>query len=176
MVLLYDSIERFPQAHYEIHMGWNHLEDWLKQQAETGIPGSGLDLDPDFQRAHVWTPEQQVSYVEFILQGGESSRLLYWNHPNWMSNFKGYLTLVDGKQRLEAVRAFLRNEVPAFGHTLKDMEPRFLSKVDAHFMMRIAKLKTRKDILKWYLMINAGGTPHTKKELDRVRKLLEAEK
>lgn len=39
-------------------------------------------------------------------------------------------------------------------------------------------MATFKDIPKfpqahyWYLGINAGGTPHTKKELDRVRKLL----
>lgn len=46
MALLYDSIERFPQAHYEIHVGWKFLEEWLESQKNTGMPGSGLDLDP----------------------------------------------------------------------------------------------------------------------------------
>jgi len=171
----YESIDRFPQAHYEIDLDWDYLEEWLESQKNTRIPESGIDLDPDFQRAHVWTPEQQVSYVEFILRGGESGRVLYWNHPNWQGSFKGYLTLVDGKQRLEAVRAFLRNEIPAFGSLLKDMESRFLRKTGSGFKMRIARLKTRKDVLNWYLMINSGGTPHTSEELDRVRELLKKE-
>jgi len=164
-----DSIEKFPQAHYEINVGWDYVEDWLKGQEP-------LDLDPDFQRMHVWKPDQQTAYVEFILRGGESSRVLYWNHPNWMGSFEGKLTLIDGKQRLEAVRAFLRNEVPVFGgHLFSDLDARSVRIAHADFRMRVASLKTRKDELNWYLAINAGGTPHSKKELDRVRALLAKE-
>jgi hypothetical protein len=178
-LLQYKSIEQFPQAHYEINVDWGYLESWLedknREKEETGF--RGLELNPDFQRMHVWTPEQQSHYVEYILRGGESGRVLYWNHPNWMGSFKGYLTLVDGKQRMEAVRAFLRNEVEVFGgYRLKEMEPRFVGLGHADFRMRIAKLPTRKQMLQWYLMINAGGTPHTSDELDRVRALLAAEK
>lgn len=171
----YESIDRFPQAHYQMDLPWDGLEEWLERQGKTGIPESGIDLSPDFQRAHVWTPEQQVNYVEFVLRGGESGLVLYWNHPNWQRGFKGYLTLVDGKQRLEAARAFLRNDLKAFGYYLKDMGPRFLFISDAQFKMRIARLETRKDVLNWYLMINSGGTPHTSEELDRVRELLKKE-
>jgi hypothetical protein len=33
-------------------------------------------------------------------------------------------------------------------------------------------LKTEAEVLRWYLEINAGGTPHTEEELDKVRKML----
>lgn len=168
-----DQIKRFPQAHYEINVEWGYLEAWLADQ----FSNDEVELDPDFQRAHVWHPWQQSAYCEFILRGGESSRILYWNHPEWGAFRKtGRLTLVDGKQRLEAVRAFLRNEVSVFGGLyLRDMEPRILRKTCVDFRMRIAKLPTRREMIEWYLMINAGGTPHTGEELQRVRALLDAE-
>ena len=176
MSLKYEQIERFPQAHYKVNIGWDYLEDWLIQQSEKGGSGQTLELDPDFQRAHVWTKEQQVRYCEYIIRGGEGSRILYWNHPNWMGSFKGALTLVDGKQRLEAVRAFLRDEVIVFdNYRYSDMDRRTVVRCNLDFVVQIASLKKRRDVLNWYLMINAGGTPHTVEELGRVRALLAAE-
>lgn len=173
MTLTIKEVKQFPQAHYEVSVSWDYVEGWLEQQGEREGSGQTLSLDPDFQRVHVWTKDQQTAYCEFILRGGESGRVLYWNHPNWMGSFEGALTLVDGKQRLEAVRSFLRDEVSVFGgHKASDLERRFLSICHADFRMRIAKLRTRKEVLSWYLMINAGGTPHTTEELDRVRGLL----
>jgi len=165
------DIPQFPKAHYEINVPWDYLEGWLKDHQKEHAKLYDLDLNPDYQRIHVWTPEQQTAYVEFILQGGESGKVLYWNHPNWGRSYKGVLELVDGKQRLEAVRAFLRSEVRAFGHLYAEYTDR-LSISAADFRMRIAALPTRKMVLQWYLLINAGGTPHTKEELDRVRGLL----
>jgi hypothetical protein len=170
------DIVQFPTAHYEINVGWDYLEEWLARQAEK-VQGDqvAMDLSPDYQRVHVWTPEQQIAYVEFILRGGESGRILYWNHPGWMDHWRGTLELVDGKQRLEAVRAFLRNEVPVFGgHYFKDFSDT-LHVIRADFRIRIAKLPTRREVLQWYLMINAGGTPHTAEELARVQELLAKE-
>ena len=37
-------------------------------------------------------------------------------------------------------------------------------------------LKTRKEVLQWYIEMNNGGTPHTKEEINRVKILLETEK
>ena len=41
--------------------------------------------------------------------------------------------------------------------------------------LNINSLKSKKDVLKWYLQINDGGTPHTKEEIERVKKLYEKE-
>lgn len=170
------DIPQLPQAHYKIDVEWGHLEEQLEDWAEeAGGEFGGLDLDPDYQRGHVWTPEQQVAYVEYTLMGGEVGRRITWNSPDWMGSWKRPTELVDGKQRLEAVRSFLRDEIPAFGAKFSEYTDK-LRMMGPRFEFQICKLDTREEILQLYLNINAGGTPHTQDELDRVRALLEKER
>lgn len=132
-----------------------------------------LDMDPDFQRGHVWTEEKQIAYIEFILRGGRSARVIYFNCPGWMGNFDGPFVLVDGKQRLQAALRFVRGEIPAFGLYLSqysDTPPH-----TAGFRFNINNLKTRRQVLQWYLDLNTGGVIHTTEEIEKVRRLLAAE-
>jgi hypothetical protein len=169
----FSLIPQFTQkANYSVDVTWDYLEDWLEHINEKGL--MTLDLDPDFQRAHVWTTDKQIKYVEFVLRGGQSSRDLYFNHPNWMGSFKGKLELVDGKQRLEAVRSFLKGNIPAFETHYHDYEDKL--PWDASFKIHINNLKTRKEVLQWYLDLNSGGVIHTEEELNKVKMLLEQEK
>jgi hypothetical protein len=162
-----------------VHTSWDFLEDNLKLYNDRGqIKGNeGLDLNPDFQRGHVWSEEKQISYVEFCLRGGQSARDILFNHPNWQGSYIGQMVLVDGKQRLEAVRKFLRNELPVFGHTIDEYEDKviMLRSSNANFIFKVNNLKTRKEVLQWYLDINTGGVVHTEKEIEKVKKLLEKE-
>jgi hypothetical protein len=167
------DIPQFPHSYWNAMFSWQHLEEaldrWIHERGE-GI--AKLNLNPDFQRAHVWTKKQQIAYVEYVLQGGEVGRNIIFNCPGWMGDWRGPFELIDGKQRLEAARAFMRNDIPAFGHYLREFEdkPAFS---DVAFNFQVCKIPDRKGILQLYLNINAGGTPHTKQELDKVRKLLE---
>lgn len=167
------DIPQFPHCCYRVDVSWNYLEFHIERQTDEG--GAPLDLDPDFQRAHVWTPSQQTAYVEYILQGGTSGRELYFNCTGWQRDFCGPYVIVDGKQRLEAVRRFMRGEIPAFGYTRDAYtdEPNMLV---ARLSWNIAALETRAEVLEWYLNFNAGGTVHTPEELARVRALLTATK
>ena len=38
-----------------------------------------LQLNPNFQRGHIWTEKQQMLFVEFLLRGGKSARVIYFN-------------------------------------------------------------------------------------------------
>ena len=35
--------------------------------------GGTIDLDPDFQRPHVWTDAQQEAFIEHVLRGGRNA-------------------------------------------------------------------------------------------------------
>lgn len=68
----------------------------------------------------------------------------------------------------------MRGEIPAFGKLRTEYtdDPDMLT---ARFSWNIAGLKTRAEVLEWYLNFNAGGTVHTVAELEKVRALLAVE-
>lgn len=98
---------------------------WIKKNQEE----SGLILNPDFQRGHIWKEQQQIAYIEFLLRGGKSGRIIYFNCPYWSSgirHFKNSFVCVDGLQRTIAIMKFINNEIPVFDTYYKDFEIDFL--------------------------------------------------
>ena len=80
--------------------------------------------------------------------------------------------LVDGKQRLEAVRRFMADDLGVFGgHKLSDFEDK-LRLMHVDFVIMVNNLPDEKSVLRWYLDINSGGVAHTEAELDKVRQML----
>jgi len=162
-------------ANYSVTIQWGHLKSWVEKQEEMN-----LDVNPDFQRAHVWTEIQQSSYIEFILKGGFTGKDLYFNCPDWTFSPKEIcntgFTLVDGKQRLAAVLRFLNNEISVFDNVyLDDFDnPKGLLRSKS-FTVNINDLQTRAEVLQWYIDFNNGGTPHSKEEINKVIVLLEGE-
>lgn len=167
-------------GNYACDVGWDYLEAWLADHDRAVT----LDLDPDFQRGHVWNDAKRVAYVEYILRGGQSSYDIWWNCPTWASIGRGTapLTIVDGKQRLEAVRKFMRGDLRIFaglrgctaGYLVTDFTDR-LGIAGPRLRMHVNNLESRKLVLQWYLDLNGGGVVHTDEELARVRALLAAE-
>ena len=67
----------------------------------------GLQLNPEFQRGHVWTEEQQIAWVEYYLRGGKSGNTIYLNNHSGiasgnlkMENIKIMCVLMDYKELL----------------------------------------------------------------------------
>jgi hypothetical protein len=129
----------------------------------------GLQMDPKFQRAHVWGPLQRSRYVEYLLRDGHSSRVIYFNCYNWRGRAvaPGPMLLVDGKQRLSAVLGFLDNRVTAFGKLFREFQGPLPSINGLQF--HVNYLETYSEVLRWYLDLNEGGVAHTEKELNKVR-------
>jgi hypothetical protein len=161
-------------GNYQVNVDWGYLERHLTGWHEP-TAGSPLVLDPDFQRGHVWTEEKQIHYVEYILRGGRSSRVLYFNCSTWNKGFNTPVELVDGKQRLEAVRRFLRNELVVFGASRFSDFTEPLRCASADFVLQMNDLPTRAQVLQWYLDLNTGGVVHTEEEIDKVKELLKKE-
>jgi hypothetical protein len=175
------KLKQIPQftgeGNYRINQPWSDLESWIERETKE----LGLDLDPDFQRAHVWDEKKQIAFVEFCLKGGKHSNIIRFNCVGWMGDFRGPFVLVDGKQRLEAIRKFLQNELYVFknldnqgnGFRLCDFEGNL--KLSHDVIIVVNNLATRREVLQWYLDINSGGVVHTNEELNKVKQLLEKE-
>lgn len=165
-------------ASYVVEVSWDSLEHTL---AHYDQHPTVLELDPEFQRAHVWDDLKRQRYVEYVLRGGKSSRDIYFNHANWMGSWHGTMYLVDGKQRLEAVLRFLHDDLPVGtdwpgyptgGLVLSQFEDRLSH--EHSFKFHVNDLATYPEVLQWYLDLNEGGVVHTQTELDHVRQLLAA--
>lgn len=159
------DIRQIPNPHYNVHVPWNYFQENLDRWEES----FDLQLDPEFQRDHVWTEWQQRAYLEFILRDGQSGRDIYFNAKNWDDSHDGTMTLVDGKQRVTAVQLFLNNEIIAYGGYYSDFKDRL--PFHAGFTVHVNNLSS-KGVLEWYLNLNSG-IAHTNEELEKVRKMIE---
>lgn len=161
------QIKQFTRSgSYNVNISLKHLKEWVEVQKE-----DGLILNPDFQRGHVWTKNQQIAYAEYFLRGGKSGLDLYFNNPSWSDEKIGYndFVCVDGLQRITAMLKFVNNEIPVFGFYYKDFEDKPSTLLS--FRININDLQTKKAVLQWYIEMNNGGTPHTTKEIERVMEM-----
>ena len=164
------DIEQFTRdANYQVSIPLIYLQKTIDDY----ILRHELNLNPDFQRHHVWDTGRREAFVEYILRGGTSAKRLYFNHPGWMHSFEGEFVLVDGKQRLTSLLMFLNNEIQVRETFYKDFEDKLSPLTDIIFCVN--DLKTRAEVLQWYIDINAGGIVHTDEEIEKVRALLQKE-
>lgn len=157
-------------SRYSVNVPWTYLESWLADQSES----CALELDPEFQRAHVWDDTRRSKYIEYVLREGHSSKDIYFNCPNYTGGGgpTGVMMLVDGKQRVDACRKYLANEIPAFGVLIEDMESKMKGLSGPNFLIHVNDLQTYGEVLQWYLDLNDGGVAHTTDELNKVRAML----
>jgi hypothetical protein len=158
--------------------------DYAWSRAEAALEGlgkdwGGLELVPDFQRGHVWTEAQQVHFLENCMRGvvASSGYLIQFNCPQWNedaddTDLPPGLQCVDGLQRLTAVTRFVRGEIKVFGLSAEDLQRTQFSPRSLHLKVAVHDFTKRADLLEHYLSINAGGTPHSSEEIQRVRGLL----
>lgn len=166
----YADIKQLPQAHYAVDVGMGyvleHLESWDQEDR------TPLEMIPDFQRGHVWSKDQQSSFVEWLMVGGESGRDVYFNCPSWRTKYNTPIVCVDGLQRLTAITEFIKGNVKAFGCYSNEFED--IRKFYRFQTMRfhVATLQTKDEVLRWYVSMNTGGTDHTQQEIDRVKAMI----
>ena len=160
------------------YCGLNYLETWLQSEKENCK--YGVDLNPEFQRGHVWTEQQQVHYLENVFRGivDEAGLTIRFNCPTWRndiaedSDLIDQMVCVDGLQSLNSFRKFIAGEIEVFGIAYKRLPRRILLR-SINIIIKMFDFQYYKDLLQYYVDINGGGTVHTEEELERVRKLLE---
>lgn len=125
------------------------------------------NMSPPYQRKLVWTVEQKQLFVGHVLQGGEVMPIVFQRVPD-----SGKAEVLDGKQRLEAILAWLAGTVDA---QLRDGRmvnindlvmgkrvPMGLMRISLRFRYINLPFEERK---RFYVDLNSGGTQHTKQQL-----------
>jgi hypothetical protein len=138
-----------------------------------------INIDPDYQREHVWTQRQQELFLGHLMEGGNVMPLIVNEGPGGDLN---PAELVDGKQRVTACIKWAKGEIGALlsdGNYLfvrqLDTEGRTICRNRIGLQYGMVRL-TRKECLELYLKFNRGGTVHTEEEIERVRQLLQLER
>jgi uncharacterized protein with ParB-like and HNH nuclease domain len=174
-------INALPEKIYSFDSPWESFQRYIQGLANDY---GGIDMNPDFQRGHVWTPEQQRKFVESALRGALTSRELtiQFNCANWdltgaeIPDLPIGLQCVDGLQRITTIQAWLDGRVEPFGLSLGDLENSSFSPNRASFRWHVAihNFQTKAELLDYYLAINMAGTPHSDAEIERVKQLRDA--
>ena|GEM_PF-3438287 len=133
-----------------------------------------LDMSPDYQRGHVWTDAQAEAFVGAFAERTPVPAIFIRRGAHPAPD-----QVVDGKQRLTALLRFVSCEI---GAALTDGRRVMWADFDIfdrrmflHATMpvvHLAESTTDADVLRIYLRLNRGGTPHTDDELRRVEGLL----
>lgn len=132
----------------------------------------GLIDSPEYQRGYVWTLEDKQRLVKSIFNRADIGKFLLLEHPH--PEYR--LEVVDGKQRLGAIREFIEGRFEYEGFSWFN-----LSCEDKHSfmdgMIQIAKLQSdmvkKSDILWLFLQINRGGVPQTDEHIAYAKALYE---
>lgn len=173
-----------PVSMDRVDVGLGRLEDSFQNLYNT-------DINPDYQRGHVWTDEQRRRYVGFVIQGGQNRPLIINEGPKgngvgWpgRENEDSYTfrtELVDGKQRYTSLTKWFNGALAARlydGSTLHieelEQDDKSMRLLRSTIRIRLGMVKlNRTETLRYYLRLNGGGTAHSDDELERVREMLE---
>jgi len=144
------------------------------------------DLNPEYQRGHVWTDTQAERFIGHLCEGGEAPKIYIqrWDSPKNAPEGSGthYIDLppevIDGQQRLRAILRFLDGEIAAeltdsrrlWFRDFTEIEARMLPMVRVHYVDL-----SQEERLRFYLKLNRGGTVHSTAEIKKAETLLAAE-
>lgn len=159
------------------------------------VVGDGFDreevfeMNPPYQRGSVWTVEQRVALIKSLFMGLPIGAIVV-NNRGYDSE-KVY-AVVDGKQRMETLRAFSNNEfaVPAEWFDRKDVltpfvdddgvEKVFLKDLDIVITRRFnnfpvasieASVKTVAEEAELFGLLNSAGTSQTTEDLNKAEQI-----
>jgi len=141
------------------------------------LPSKEMNL----QREFVWTLEQKQELIISVIKGIELSSIsviIYRDDIN-QKNRNQVVKIIDGKQRVSTLIAFVKNEFPLTINNINyyhnDLEDNIKS-IFNHFWFRSDRvyeypdrLIADEDKIAWFEMINFSGTPQEKEHLNKLK-------
>ena len=137
-----------------------------------------------YQRPFVWTLTEKQTLLDSIYQGIDCGKILVrkrgWKELEGMQA-KGetelaFNDIVDGKQRLEAMRGFLMGEyADSNGNYYGDLSAHSQNKLTNNQLMSYAEMPEEtkdEDVIHQFLKLNFSGIPQSKEHIEFVKSLL----
>lgn len=132
----------------------------------------GIDMNPDYQRGYVWDYEDKELLIDSIFNNIDIGKFVLINTEDWQVTDL-YYEILDGKQRLSTMIEFFENRLKYKGKYYNDLSFDDQRTFKEH-AISVAEVKdcNKKDVLKYFLMLNRTGKSMDKSQLDKVENML----
>ena len=133
----------------------------------------GVNMNPDYQRDYVWGLSDKQLLIDSIFNNIDIGKFafIHLDYKKWDEAGYGY-EILDGKQRLNAIIEFYENRFPYKGVYYNDLSGRDKRIFKNHSIVQGEVSETeRKDVLKYFLMLNRTGRVMDQEHLDKVEKM-----
>ena len=132
----------------------------------------GIQDSPDYQRGHVWTESDKVRLIASLMNRSDIGKLVLVE----LDSNEGFrYEILDGKQRLNALREFITGGFKYCRHYYWELTTQDRSEFE-NTIVPVAQISnhelTRVEKLELFLNVNAAGVAQTEEHLNHVRRLL----
>lgn len=131
------------------------------------------------QRGLVWTQQQKEQFILSVLRGTNSSKFVVVQHKEHSTGFAN-VKIIDGKQRITTIMAFIRNEFPIHlnGNEIfyDDLDPACKREItdspsykwDFHYSYPQREISDD-TLVELFEQINFFGTPQEADHLEKIK-------
>lgn len=138
----------------------------------------GVDINPEYQRELVWQLEDKQKLIDSIFKNVDIGKFVFIRRSyNESENPTPHLMeVLDGKQRLTAIKEFWEDRFQYNGFYYSQLHPRDQSHFDG-YLISMAEVSdpTKEQIYRYFLRLNTAGKPIAQSHLDKVAGLLHGE-
>ena len=136
-----------------------------------------------YQRDFVWSIKDKQTLIDSIYNGVDCGKILVrlrsWDDLEKMAKNGekelAFREIVDGKQRLDAIRGFIEGEYPdsngKYYNDLSDYAQRRLVEHQLFSYAEMPKSTTDEEVIYQFLKMNFCGVPQSKQHIDFVKSL-----
>lgn len=132
---------------------------------------SGIDLDQDYQRGNVWTPEQKYMLIDSIYKNIEIGKFTVIRRA-FRENIDKYYEMLDGKQRLTALIEFYESRFKYKDMYFHKMHGRDQGHFESYSISYSeTEPLTPEQKYRYFLKLNTCGVPQDPAHIKKVEKL-----
>ncbi len=132
---------------------------------------SGLDLNPDYQRGNVWSPDDKVLLIDSIFRNIDIGKFTIIKRP-FKENTQSY-EILDGKQRIITILEFFEDRFEYKGLKFSELNWRDQNHFeDYNISHSEATNLSHEQKYRYFLNLNVTGKPIDPKHINHVKQLL----
>lgn len=172
-----EQILGLPQFTVKEDMRLNFFQSQLSSFSSS-LYHFGVDMNPEYQRELVWELEDKQKLIHSIFNNIDIGKFVFIkrDYDSRKNATPHLMEILDGKQRLTAIKDFWEDRFQYNGFYYSQLHPRDQSHFDS-FLISMAEVSnpTKEQIYRYFLRLNTSGKPIAQSHLDKVAGLLHGE-